>query len=118
MTTIVVEDASRVSLDAEPSLMTPYVHPALKQGSAKVLETPVSEQTSLSVPVPSLHEDAAKAKRERTRYRIVLGTIFWTFCTLGLNDGSTGPLLPVYQSFYHVCIELFLVSRACPSNSM
>jgi hypothetical protein len=73
--------------------------------------TPMTERTSMdiAIDVPDSFIETTMAtvdaqRKARKRYRVVLGTFFWCFFLLGLNDGSTGPLLPVYQDFYHVSL--------------
>ncbi|PVF98704.1 MFS general substrate transporter, partial [Serendipita vermifera] len=53
---------------------------------------------------------ADEQREARRQYRVVLATFFWCFFLLGLNDGSIGPLLPVYQDFYHVSLRYDRVS--------
>lgn len=58
------------------------------------------ERTSISnVPTP---DSATRQRKEKRRYRIVLGAFFWCFFLMGLNDGSIGPLLPVFREYYHI----------------
>ena len=69
----------------------------------KVQERPALELSDLSQPVPlEPAEFPASTERNRLRYRTVLVALFWCFFTIGLNDGSTGPLLPAYQRDYKV----------------
>lgn len=102
MSTTIVESVSRTSSDDGPALTSPYVHESLRHTSSKALETPVTERALFSTEILSVPEDVLVGRREKTRYRLVLASAFFCFFTLGMNDGSTGPLLPVYQSFYHV----------------
>ncbi|KAG8776103.1 hypothetical protein FRC15_012124 [Serendipita sp. 397] len=44
-----------------------------------------------------------KKRGEKLMCRTVLACLFFTFFLLGLNDGSLGPLLPIYQDCYQVC---------------
>jgi hypothetical protein len=70
--------------------------------------TPIKERTALELSdlsqrVPSEPaEFPASTERHKRRYRTVLAALFWCFFTYGLNDGSTGPLLPAYQRDYKV----------------
>ncbi len=69
----------------------------------QVEERPALELSDLSQRVPSEPaEFPASTERNKLRYRTVLVALFWCFFTYGLNDGSTGPLLPAYQRDYKV----------------
>ena len=107
----------------EPILIPPRVHSstAYKQsvnnvhGSstpAKELEkisfdasglrfTPI-QSAAIQVTASRAEKAGEKGRGEKKKYQIVLAAIFWCLFTLGLNDGSTGPLLPIYQEYYGV----------------
>lgn len=46
--------------------------------------------------------DTISASRQKIKYRIILATLYWSYFSYGLNDGTTGPLLPVYQRDFKV----------------
>jgi len=69
------------------------------------LELSDLSQSALAEPI----EFPASTKQHKSHYRTVLAALFWCFFTYGLNDGSTGPLLPAYQRDYKV--------RFCPLSS-
>lgn len=50
---------------------------------------------------PGEGSDNDKANQKR-RYRLVVASIIWCFIVMGLNDGSLGPLLPIYQEYYNI----------------
>lgn len=79
-------ELERISSNPSELLFTPIQSAATQEAASPTAETGGSE----------------KGRREKQKYRIVLAAIFWCFFTLGLNDGSTGPLLPVYQEYYGV----------------
>ncbi|KAG8814571.1 hypothetical protein FRC17_001074 [Serendipita sp. 399] len=62
-----------------------------------------------------LREEKSRVAEKRL-YRVVLAALFFTFFLLGLNDGSIGPLLPVYQDYYH--INFLKVSMVFISNCL
>lgn len=53
-----------------------------------------------NVPHPSAQSEPTTINKQT--YRLTLLTLFWCFFTFGLNDGSLGPLLPVYQQYYQI----------------
>lgn len=105
------------SWNGEPIVIPPKVYPNFRSGSKQSivdvpeLSTPVTELDRISfhavgIPLTASSTLTAKdtaAEHARGKYRAVLAAIFWCFFTLGLNDGSIGPLLPIYQEFYNVC---------------
>lgn len=69
----------------------------------QIEERPALELCDLSQPTTSEPtEFPASTERHKRRYKTVLAALFWCFFTYGLNDGSTGPLLPAYQRDYKV----------------
>jgi hypothetical protein len=79
-------ELERISFDASGLLFTP-----IQSATTQVDTAPTAKRAG-----------SEKGGGEKQKYRIVLAAIFWCFFTLGLNDGSTGPLLPVYQEYYGV----------------
>jgi hypothetical protein len=43
-----------------------------------------------------------RTKKQLNTEKIYFGALCWSFFLVGWNDGSTGPLLPRIQDFYHV----------------
>ncbi|PVF91014.1 MFS general substrate transporter, partial [Serendipita vermifera] len=131
MSTTVVETIARAYEVSEPPVAYHPMYKArnkpLEDISAPslgiVTTTPMSRRTSMDVAidVPNSMNEYAMAtadeqRKTRRRYRVVLATFFWCFFLLGLNDGSTGPLLPVYQDFYH--LSFLIVSMIFISNCL
>ena len=88
-----------------PDLCTSEGHPSAVKGhdGTQIEERPALELSDLSQRAPSeVAEFPASTERHKRRYRTVLAALFWCFFTYGLNDGSTGPLLPAYQRDYKV----------------
>ena len=77
--------------------------------------SPQRTTTSSMAAPPTKEVSDEKGRREKQTYRRILAAIFWCFFTLGLNDGSTGPLLPVYQEYYHVRIATLAGTRSSHS---
>ena len=69
---------------------------------------PVSSTTAnidaSGVEVKTIPLPASKGVRLRANMQLV--ALCFSMFLLGWNDGPTGPLLPRFQSFYHVCICL------------
>jgi hypothetical protein len=123
MSSTLLRTLSKHSWTGEPIVIPPRVHPSTgdKQSVNEVhgsstpatelerisfdasglLFTPIQSATT-QVTATSAKKAGEKGRGEKQKYRIVLAAIFWCFFTLGLNDGSTGPLLPVYQEYYGV----------------
>ncbi|KAG8809202.1 hypothetical protein FRC18_004655, partial [Serendipita sp. 400] len=57
-----------------------------------------------------------KKRGEKLMCRTVLACLFFTFFLFGLNDGSLGPLLPIYQDYYQ--INFLKVSMVFISNCL
>ena len=66
--------------------------------------------SSLPEKAPAIEDDSSGGKASddhmkrasRRKYRINLASLFWCFFMYGINDGTLGPLLPVYQRYYKV----------------
>ncbi|CCA71736.1 related to tetracycline resistance proteins [Serendipita indica DSM 11827] len=59
-------------------------------------------------------KDAVKRK-----YKINLASLFWCFFMYGINDGTLGPLIPVYQRYYKAGrISFIIVSLIFICNSV
>jgi hypothetical protein len=124
MSSTLLRTLSKHSWTGEPIIIPPRVHSGDKHSVNDIhgSSTPATElerislnasglsftpiqSTTTSTQVAASPVNTAggeKGKNEKQKYRIVLVAIFWCFFTLGLNDGSTGPLLPVYQEYYGV----------------
>jgi hypothetical protein len=68
-----------------------------------------SDKMAVNEPEPALpfeqEDDAPRrpsAFRRTRKYWIVVAAFYYFFFVLGLNGGSTGPLLPRFQQFYQV----------------
>ena len=88
-----------------PNLCTAEENSSVLKGpdGTQVETRPTLELSDLSQRAPlELAEFPVATERHKLRYRTVLAALFWCFFTYGLNDGSTGPLLPAYQRDYKV----------------
>jgi hypothetical protein len=76
----------------------------LTEGSEKdVLEKKADDEPTPALPFTNGDVPAQPLAFRRTRkYWIVVAAFYYFFFILGLNGGSTGPLLPRYQQFYQV----------------
>jgi hypothetical protein len=64
-----------------------------------------TESNALQDPVrlQAQHEGPnLRTKKQRITENIQFAALCWCFFLVGWNDGSTGPLLPRIQDFYHV----------------
>ena len=112
MSSTMIKTLSNHSLNEEPIAVLPKAasdHSISKQNDLPAVGVTRiatrTERASSMVGAPLSSNDSAKAQAlvEKRKYRLAVGSIIWCFITLGLNDGSLGPLLPVIQDYYHVC---------------
>jgi hypothetical protein len=138
MSSTLLRTLSKHSWNGEPIVVPPRAHPHNSFGDKHSAidvhdsSTPVTELNTITFDASGLpfapiqiattagsvstinEAGGEKGKREKRKYQIVLAAIFWCLFTLGLNDGSTGPLLPVYQEYYGVRI---IASKRRTKNS-
>jgi hypothetical protein len=77
----------------------------LTEGSEKeILEKKADDEPTPALPFTNNSDVPAQppAFRRTRKYWIVVAAFYYFFFILGLNGGSTGPLLPRYQQFYQV----------------
>jgi hypothetical protein len=77
----------------------------LTEGSEKeISEKKADDEPTPALPFTNNSDVPAQppAFRRTRRYWIVVAAFYYFFFILGLNGGSTGPLLPRYQQFYQV----------------
>jgi hypothetical protein len=87
-------------------------------GSNKEISEKKADDEPTPAALPFTNSDAPAqppAFRRTRKYWIVVAAFFYFFFILGLNGGSTGPLLPRYQQFYQV--RQFFASGFCFSTN-
>ena len=76
------------------------VAPSLPQSLAPSVM--LNDDTNSVAPIITSAQKAAQRRQGRIHYAVLC----WNFFLAGWNDGSTGPLLPTFQRFYHVRTHL------------
>lgn len=80
--------------EGHTALSTPSLLPDLDPNTGLVSEAGAN--------VDANKANDAKDPTSRKNYRLALAAIYWCFFAMGLDIGSTGPLLPTYQKTYNV----------------
>ncbi len=82
--------------------------------SATEPPTPVAEDVCKSIytapELPMVRAQPETTKRQKRYSLIHFAALCWCFLLNGWNDGTTGPLLPSMQEYYHVR-SCFLLKR-------